>query len=170
MSAVEPSDDARVALYDPGFGRGWLWLGVFLVLGGFLAPFVHVTSTGRGVSGYLLATRIAPNLWIVPCIAAAFVSILGRRRTPARMRSARVAMPCLSALAAVSLVYTLARIRHSALVVAARTFSESNVMLAWGAYVVAAGILVTVIGGVRFGVPSRRRRGVMLEEELDLDA
>jgi len=152
-----PRDDERLPFYDPRFGRGLLWLASILTLVGFSLPLV-TTSAGQPLTstGFEVASRVAPYLWAVPLVGAAWMSVLGRRRTPRGMRGARAAVPLLALLAGTSVYYAIHRIREGAAQAAAQTNQEVTVELEVGVWVIAAALLVGLAAGFRLGVLPRR--------------
>jgi hypothetical protein len=144
-----PPDDAPLGLHDLRFGRGWLLLGAMLLLVGMALPFVSTADTTA--TAYGLAMDRAINLWILVAVAGALLSTLMRRRTPAQLRGSRVAVGVLGMLAAVSIGYTLGRVHR----VAERLDLPSRTE--WGAYVLAAGAVATVVAAFRLGPRARTR-------------
>jgi hypothetical protein len=122
-----------------------------LLVGVFL-PFVTVTGAERErFTGLQVALEVAPNLWMVPAVAFALFSILVRRRTPKAMRGARLVVPALGLIALASAGYTFASIHAGAGQDAVR------VAPSWGAFVMAAGGVASLLGGARLGIPPRQR-------------
>lgn len=142
-----PRDDERVAIHDLRHGRGWLLLAGLLLLGGMAAPLVTTADGVRSTtaSGYELASDRALNLWIVPAVAGALLSVLLRRRTPAEMRGSRLAIPLLALMAAGSVGYTLWRIRR------ATEAYGLELRIEWGLGALALAVALAIAAGVRLG-------------------
>ena len=115
---LAPDDDLPVEVYSAAYGRGLLMAAAGLWCLGFAMPFVAIPERGA-LSGFALASSKALNLWMVPGLAVAILSVLGRRRTPLAMRSARVAVLVLTAGVGFSLGFTLYRV-----------FSTTNALVA----------------------------------------
>jgi hypothetical protein len=98
---------------------------------------------------------MALNLWFLPMVAGGLLSILARRRTPASLRSARLALALLGAMGAMAVGYTFYRIHVSAAHIAERTFVSVEVSLGWGAWLALAGVVVAFVGGLRVGRPPK---------------
>ena len=135
-------------------------LGAFLLVVGFLAPLVETSQGDRSTihSGMQAAQTVAVNFWIVPCVALALFSVILRRRTPLGMRGARVLVPSLATIAGVSLTLTTFRIREGAAEVSERTLYPVEVAFQLGTWIVAVGVILAFVGGLRLGVLPRRRR------------
>lgn len=128
---------------DPRLGRGAVLIGATLVLLGFLAPFVR--SAALTASALEVAIDGAGNLWFTPGVAIVLLWILWRRRSRSAMRAARVAVFGLAAGGALPLAYTVRRI---GLVAQAES---ANVEWLWGLWLMVAGLLVAVLGGLCLG-------------------
>ncbi|MFW6050174.1 MAG: hypothetical protein ACODAU_03300 [Myxococcota bacterium] len=150
-----PPEGEPVPLHELRFGRGVLLLGAILLLLGMAAPLVTTGASGLSVTatGYELAADEARNLWIVPAVAAALLSILVRRRTPAAMRGSRLAVPLLSLLVLGSVGYTLWRIHRVA------QLRDMSVAVEWGVIVLLLGFVAAVTGGLRLGGAFTSRAG-----------
>jgi hypothetical protein len=134
----------RVVFFaDPRLGRGAVLSGATLVLLGFLAPFVR--SPALAASALEVAIDGAGNLWFTPGAAIVLLWILWRRRSRGAMRAARAAVLGLAAGGALPLVYTARRI---GLVAEAQ---GANVEWLWGLWLMVAGLLVAVLGGLGLG-------------------
>jgi len=148
-----PDEHEAVAPHDLRFGRGWIAAGALLVLVGFLLPFATSSQGARvaTATGLQVASRAALNLWFLPLVAFSWIAILARRRTPAQMRGARLAVPLLCLGAAGSLGYSLWRIHEGAERIA-RTYGLSvDIELGAGVFVMAAGVVLAFVGGLRLG-------------------
>jgi hypothetical protein len=154
----EPAADEPVEAHDPRFGRLEVMLGAALLLLGPALPFISLRGEPvRMVTGYELALHRALNLWSVPLVAMVLFSVLARRRTPAAMQGARLVIPLLALFAAGSTIYTLTRVLRGAEQLPGPA-GAATVTVEWGVYVAAAGVLLTLAGGARFGARWRRRR------------
>lgn len=158
------ADDEAVAPWERGYGRGLLAAAALGLLLGPLAPLVTATVDGRQVtaSGYEVAVGVgvtgggAPYLWMVPGVAVAIALVLMRRRTPAAMRGARIAVPLLVLLAGASVGLTLWRVHLGAARVADMSGREVGVDAGWGVYAIGAFVILGLVGGLRFGVPPKQ--------------
>lgn len=151
-------DDARVALSSTTFGRGPLFAGAALTLIAFFCPLVRLSGQVE-IENTLreLATGRAPRLWLVPATALAVLSILVRRRTPAGMRGARLALCSLSLLPTGLVLFTL-----SGAGAAAQRMAEqlgAQIALHWGAgaWLTLGAAIPLLWGSLRFGVPPKPR-------------
>lgn len=134
---------------DPRFGRGPVLLGALIVLVGFATPFVR---SGRiGASALEVAIDGAHNLWLTAGAAFVILWILWRRRNPASMRAARVAVVGLAVGAGLPLLYTARRIE---LVASARL---AEVEWQWGVWLLLAGLSIIAVGGPFLGRARGRR-------------
>jgi hypothetical protein len=156
-----PADDEPLPVVDPRFGRGLLFGAAVLGLIGFVLPMVttsspddSIVSTGMGV-----ASRVAPNLFVIPAISMGLFSILFRRRTLLAMRGARIVVPAMAGVGAASLAYTLFRIREGAVHLGAQLGVPVTVEPDLGVWVMASAMAIALVAGLRFGVV-RRRAGV----------
>ncbi len=146
-------DDERLSAWDLRFGRGIVGLAAATILLGFAAPLVTSTiDAPLTVDGFRMAVGVAPNLWVVPCVALALVVILGRRRTLVEMRSMRLAVPLLAGLVASSLAYSLWRVHHAAALLAMRIGRPVTIEVRWGTWVLGAAVVLGCVGGARLGV------------------
>ena len=148
------TDDVPVAVYEPRHGRGVVFFGSLTVLVGFFFPFVRTTYPQAAAvvwTGMQTAATAALNLWIVPAVAATLVSVLARRRTPARMRGARLAVVLLVGVAGGSVAYTVSRIHRGAALFESRAGQPMEVILMPGAWVMVAGLVIAAVGGLRLG-------------------
>ncbi|MDW8363866.1 MAG: hypothetical protein RMK74_15845 [Myxococcales bacterium] len=149
--AVAPiADDDPLPWLDPRGGRLWLLGAAAALLVGFLLPLAS-WGEGRSATGLEVAGRRAANFWAVPCVGAAFVSLLLRRRTPRQMRSVRIGIGVLALLAATSLGVTLWRMHRGAL--------PDGIVPGAGAWLVAVGCVLGILAALRYGVAPIRGRG-----------
>lgn len=155
---ADPVDDAPLALHDPRAGRGWVAVaGVAFVLALGL-PFVRTGPEGALVaSGMQVALARAPHLWAIPLVGLWLVSVLRRRRTPRRLRGARVAVPILGLLAAVAAGSTLWGIRRGARLAEAQLGVDVPAEPLVGFWLVAAGVVATGVAAFRLGAAPDRR-------------
>lgn len=149
-----PAHDQPVSLLDPRFGRGFVMAGVVVSAVGFLMPVLSLDggAQSRVWSGFEAATTRAPNLWTVPFVAAMFVWVLARRRTPIAMMGARLAGMVFAIAPLLSLAYTVLKVRQGAAQIAERTYRSMEVGVEYGVWVIAAGAVLMLIGSVRLGV------------------
>jgi hypothetical protein len=151
-------DDARVALASPTFGRGALFAGAVVTLVAFFCPLVRLTGQVE-IENTLrdLATGRAPRLWLVPATALAVISILMRRRTPAGMRGARLALCLLSLLPSGLVLFTLSGAAAAAQRMAEQLGAHIGVHWGVGAWLTLAAAIPLAWGSLRFGVPPKPR-------------
>jgi hypothetical protein len=151
-------DDARVALTSPIFGRGSLFGGALLTLIAFFCPLVRLSGQVE-IENTLreLATGRAPRLWLVPAAALAVISILVRRRTPAGMRGARLALCLLSLLPSGLVLFTLSGAGAAAQRMAEQLGARIAVHWGAGAWLTWAAAIPLLWGSLRFGVPPKPR-------------
>jgi hypothetical protein len=149
-----PAHDQAVSLLDPRFGRGFVMGGIVLSAVGFLMPVLSLVGDGqsRVWSGFEAASSRAPNLWTVPFVAAMFVWVLARRRTPIAMMGARLAGMVFAIAPLLSLAYTVLKVRQGAAQLADRTHRAMEVGVEYGVVVIALGAVLMLIGSVRLGV------------------
>ncbi|HEX5656550.1 MAG TPA: hypothetical protein VFX59_05115 [Polyangiales bacterium] len=127
-------DLRRLALFDPRAGRVLVALGALCQLAALPLPLVRLTEP---VATYQLA-RAIPSLWTLSLIAFTVFYALARRRTPRAMRSLRVVVPALGAVALACLLWAFGRLGFAA-------------VPALGSYLVLAGALLLVGFGARLG-------------------
>jgi hypothetical protein len=152
----KPRDDEVLPIHDPRFGRGLLALSAVLLLVAFALPFVTIhVGDELTVTGFEVASRRVRSLWVVPALAAGFISILVRRRTPHSMRGVRVAVPTLSVLGMTSLAYTLFGLHRGASEMGRRLGVEGSVELGVGLIGTGLALVLAFIAGVRLGVVPR---------------
>jgi len=150
-----PAEHDALALFEPRFGRAVVFLGAMAMLLGFFGTFAS-SERAAGVAsstGLQLASTVALNLWFLPMVAGGLVSILARRRTPASLRSARLALALLGAMGAMAVAYSFFRIHVSAAHLAQQTHQTVTVSLGWGAWLALAGVVIAFVGGLRVGRP-----------------
>lgn len=156
--ATALADDAQVAPWDPRHGRGFVFAGSLTMLAGFFCPFVRADFQGTPIvaTGLEVASGNAMNLWVVPALAVTLSSIVMRRRTPAAMRGARLALPALALVAAVSVGYTLYRVNGGANLIEQRFGQGVDITALFGPFVVLGGALLAALGGLRLGTTKDR--------------
>jgi len=150
-----PGELDVLSMFEPRFGRAVVFLGAAAMLLGFFGTFAssvqgdqHISSTGLE-----LASSLALNLWFLPMVAGGLLSILARRRTPASLRSARLAIALLGGMGAMAVGYSFYRIQVSAAQLAEQSFQSVDVSLGWGAWLALAGVVIAFVGGLRVGRP-----------------
>lgn len=147
---VAPSAEEAIEVYSPRYGRAFLMAAAFLWIAGFSLPFVAIPGRGA-VSGFGLASASALNLWMVPALAFAVLSVLVRRRTPATMRSARLAVGVLAAGVGASLGFTLYRVYNTTHLLVERVGHHVEVVPHAGVFVIGVGVALGLFGALRFG-------------------
>jgi hypothetical protein len=158
-AADAPGDDAPVSPYDPRFGRGLMFGAIVIALVGFVLPFVTTSMDGETLtlSGVEMAAR-RPLLWAVPFVAGAFALVLAFRRSPRQMRGTRLAIPLLAMFGLAAVAFGVHVARSFALDRRVRYGVEMDVTVEPGVYVMALGLFLAVVAGLRLGVlPSRER-------------
>lgn len=150
------ADDDVLTPVDPRFGRAELGLGALLLLAGFVAPLFTVTSADvmsepRTFSALAAAADQAPNLWTLPFVGAIVLSLVLRRRRPAQMRGARLAILLLSLAVPASLAYTLSKVYAGAAQLTAARSYAFDVAIEWGIALPLVATALLVVGAVRFG-------------------
>jgi hypothetical protein len=158
LPRTRTADDARVALTSPMFGRGSLFGGALLTLIAFFCPLVRLSGQVE-IENTLreLATGRAPRLWLVPAAALAVISILVRRRTPAGMRGARLALCLLSLLPSGLVLFTLSGAGAAAQRMAEQLGARIAVHWGAGAWLTLGAAIPLLWGSLRFGVPPKPR-------------
>jgi hypothetical protein len=129
-----PRDLRPLAMFDPRQGRAGVALGALCQLAAFPLPLLRMDEP---VATYELA-RAIPSLWTLSLIAFTVFYSLARRRTPRAMRSLRVVLPALGAMALACLLWAFGRLGFDALPAA-------------GSYVITAGALMLAGFGSRLG-------------------
>jgi hypothetical protein len=154
----EQSDQVRVPLRSLRFGRGALLAGAALTLIGFFCPLVRLSGQVE-ISNTLrdLAGGRAPRLWLVPAVALAVISVVLRRRTPAGMRGARLALCFLVLIPSALVATTLSGARDAAQLMTERLGAQVQVHWGAGAWLVWCAALPLLWGSLKFGVPAARR-------------
>lgn len=150
-----PADDENVTLFDPRFGRGFVFAGAGLLLASFWMTFVEISSRGatRAFSGFAAAADRAPNLWTVPFVAVMFIAILVRRRSLAKMRGARLSVLLLALAPLFALGYSYLQVVRGAAAESAVTgAAQMTVSLGSGVLVAVVAAISIAIGAYRLGI------------------
>lgn len=152
-------DDTELGPLEWRHGRGASAAGALCAIVGFFLPLFTYTVGERSVAsgGMELATTRAPALWTIPFAGAVVLAILGRRRTPLALRGARLVAPIVGAMPVMSLVYAGMRVVHAASATTEATGVESIPGFGVGAWLVAAGSLLMIVGGLRLGSMPKQR-------------
>jgi hypothetical protein len=170
LAAEIPRDDQEVSVFDGRFGRGIVLGGAIAFIASFAMTFVDISVAGdaRGFSGFEAASGRAPNLWTVPFVATLLIAILSRRRSLAKMRSARLSVLLLGLAPLFAVGYSYFRVLEGAAAQTARAGTHAmSVSPGLGVWVAAAATLVVVYGSRRLGVVDVRGFG---PSRADLDA
>lgn len=148
--------------HSPGLGRAWVAMPAALILLAFVSlPIARVDGAlHMGGSMLRLALHNAPRLWLVPAAACAELLILYRRRSPASMRGARLAVLCVGCVPALTVAWTWLGANQAVGLLAARTQVELRLQIGSGAYLVWLATLPLLLGGFRFGTDARRQASV----------
>lgn len=156
-----PAHDEPVSMLDPRFGRGLVMAGVVLLLIGFALPVLTLASAdqSRAFSGFEVASTRARNLWTIPFVAAMFVWVLARRRTPLAMLGARLAGIVFGLAPLFSLAFTVLKVTQGAAQEAARGGRALEVSVDYGVGVLAIASLLLVAGSARLGVLPQPKGG-----------
>jgi hypothetical protein len=131
-----PRDLRPLGIFDPGLARGWVALAALCELAALPLPLLR-TGERAALATYELA-RAVPSLWTLALIAFTVLYALARRRTPRALRSLRVLVPALGALALASLLWAFGRLGWDASPEA-------------GSFMVVIGALGLAAGGLRLG-------------------
>jgi hypothetical protein len=153
LPPLEERSLAEVAFFvDPRLGRGGVLLGAWLVVVGFLGPFVRAGELDA--SALEVAIDGAHNLWLTPGAALGVLWVLWARRSRLGMQNARLAVAGLALVGALPLIYTGRRI---ALVAGAQV---SELEWRWGFAVMVAGLATAALASTRLGAigETERRR------------
>lgn len=156
--ALPRGDDTGIPLHSAAFGKGPLFVGALLTLVAFFCPLVRLSGQVE-IQNTLreLATGRAPRLWLVPAAALAVLSILLRRRTPASMRSARLALCLLSVLPSALVAFTLSGAGAAARRMAQQFGASISVHWGAGAWLTWGAAVLLLWGSLRFGVRAQTR-------------
>lgn len=144
-----PGWEDDVDPWDVRFGRGWVALGAFFLLVGFFVPFAAATVDDERVSwsGLDLANGPARSMWTVPFVVALFVWLLLRRRSIVKMLGARLVAFVLAFAPGFSIVHSMVQMHRGV----ERLHGGGLLEWGWGIPVMAVGMVLLMIGGVRFG-------------------
>jgi fumarate reductase subunit D len=149
----EAADHTPVALLSPRFGRGWVMVGGLLVLLGFVLPLAAIEAESRlAGSAWQLARAHTFRLWLVPTAVLALGLVLHRRRSPAAMRGARLAVLLLSVVPALAVLITLKGVWAAAELLELKTRMATAVQLGAGSWLIGLGCACLIVGGTRLGV------------------
>lgn len=148
------ADEQALPWTSPRLGRGAVALGAVLALGAFVAlPLARVEGDLQmGGSMLALASSGTHKLWLVPAAAWAQLAILYRRRTPAAMRGARLAVALVACVAPACALWTWSGARAAVDLLAARTHQDLQMFPAAGAYALALAFVAMLLGALRLGV------------------
>jgi hypothetical protein len=153
LPRARAADDARVPLATAAFGRGPLFGGAVLTLIAFFCPLVRLSGSVELTNTLReLATGRAPRLWLVPAAAVGVLSIMLRRRTPAGMRGARLALCLLAVLPSGLVAFTLSGASAAARRMTEQLGARIDVHWGAGAWLTWSAALLLLWGSFRFGV------------------
>jgi hypothetical protein len=150
-----PADDENITLFDPRFGRGYVFAGAGLLIASFYATFVSIStgSASRAFTGFAAAADRAPNLWTVPFVAVMLVAILVRRRSLATMRGARLSILLLSLAPLFALGYSYLQVaRGAAAESAIEGAAHMSVSLGMSVPLAIAAAISIAAGAYRLGI------------------
>jgi hypothetical protein len=156
-----PDDEAKLAWSSPRLGRGYVAFGAGLALVAFATlPLARVEGELQ-MGGTMLALALGgtPKLWLVPAAAWAQLAILHRRRSPAAMRSARLAVALVACVPVLTCVWTWLGAHEAVSLLAERTRQDLHMRTGLGAYAIALSAVTMLVGAFRLGVveqPERR--------------
>jgi hypothetical protein len=147
------TDDYALPWPSPRLGRGWVAGGAALLLVAFIAlPLAGVEGALRmGGTVLMLAIASTPKLWLVPAAAWAQLAILYRRRTPAGMRGARLAVALVSCVPLLAAAMTWFDASAAIELIEQRRQVQLHLRPAAGSYVLAAAALTMLWGAFRLG-------------------
>lgn len=167
LAAEIPRDDEDISAFDPRFGRGIVVIGAMLFLVSFGMRFVDITvqDESTGFSAFEAASMRAPNLWTIPFVGVVLLAILMRRRSLAKMRSARLSMLLLAIAPLFAIGYSYFRVLEGAAQSAGA--HPMNVSPGIGVIVAAVGTFVVAYGARKLGTTGVRDVG---PSRADLDA
>lgn len=148
----EAGGERAVGWLEPSMGRAWLAAGALLTVVAFFFSMVSLRGavSTSGTLAQLAASR-SGALWLVPLGGLGALSILVRRRSPSRMRSARLAALIVALVPVLAWGWTLHRIVEASEAMAERLGQPVEVSLGVGSYLVCAASALMAIGAFRFG-------------------
>lgn len=157
-------EEAQLDLNQPlpfweiGYGRVWVMLGLALSLVGFFLPLARLSGDVTAASTlFALAQGRAKTLWLVPLAALGQLVVLNRRRSAQGMSSARISVLWLALLPPLVVGMTLYGVLSAATLMNEQARDHVTAHAGSGAYLVAAGAFLSIVGSVRLGRPPRRR-------------
>lgn len=156
------TDDEKLPWSSLRLGRGVVASGAALALLAFVAlPLARVEGAlSMGGSMLRLALGGTPKLWLVPAAAAAQLAILYRRRTPATMRSARLAVALVACVPVFACVWTWLGAQAAVSLLAERMHQQLHLRPGLGAYAIALAVGAMLFGATRLGAgPVRSQTG-----------
>jgi hypothetical protein len=158
-SEAPGADRKALPWYSLARGRGLVASSAALVLLAFVAlPLAHVEGAlHMGGSMLRLALHNTPRLWLVPIAALAELMILYRRRSPASMRGARLALLCVGCVPPSALMWTWLSAKRAVALLSAREQLELHLHFGAGAYLVWLATVPLFVGGLRLGRRARRQ-------------
>ncbi len=151
-------DEIPLPLHSLRFGRGSLFTGALLTLIACVCPLASMSGQ-VSMSGTLLrmAHGQAAHLWLVPIAAAAQLSILYRRRSPAALRGARLVVLLLSLLPSGLVAVTLVGVHGAAALMTERMRSAVDMHIGVGAWLVWLAALPMLRAATKLGAAPARR-------------
>ena len=168
IASETPRDDQEMSTFDGRFGRGIVVAGALTFVISFALTFVDIGFAGdmHGFSGFEAASGRAPNLWTVPFVGVLLIAILSRRRSLAKMRSARLSVMLLGLAPLFAIGYSYFRVLEGAAAGFSRA-AEMNVSPGVGVWVTAIGTALVVYGSRRLGTPDARAYDGPARADLD---
>jgi hypothetical protein len=150
-------EDEKLPWSSPRLGRGYVAFGAGLALLAFAAlPLARVEGAlPMGGSMLVLALGGTPKLWLVPAAAWAELAILYRRRSPAAMRSARLAVALVACVPVFACAWTWVGADAAVSLLAERTGQELHMHPGLGAYAMMLAAAAMFAGAVRLGKSPR---------------
>jgi hypothetical protein len=170
LAAELPRDDEDVQPFDFRFGRGVVAAGAVLFLVSFALTFVAIDVQGSatGFTGFEAASGRAPNLWTVPFVGVLLIAILARRRSLAKMRSARLSILLLGLAPLFAIGYSYYNVLEGAARESARAGAHAMaVSPGLGVLVAAVGTCLVTFGARKLGFADLRGFG---PSRADVDA
>jgi hypothetical protein len=152
-----PADDEPLVWPSPRLGRGYVASGAAVALLAFVALPLARVDGDQQMGGAMLALALhgTHKLWLIPAAAWAQLAILYRRRTPAAMRAARLAVALVACVLPLSALWTYAAVRDAVSLLAQRTGQDLYLHVASGAYALALAFVAMLAGSLRLGSAPR---------------
>lgn len=153
FSGIAAADEQPLPWWSPQRARGVVALGAVVTLIAFVCPFGSLVGEVELTNTLLaLARGRAARLWVVPMAAIALLLLLYRRRSPAALRSARLAALFVSLLPSCVVTFTWLGAREAADAMSIKQAAYVQFQLGSGAWLVWASGLLLTWGSLRLGL------------------